>query len=98
LARPRVTRGLRGRQLASRPLAHRTLSGVPPDSPVIYSRTPPTSPESGLFTRVQPGAHHRTLSGAPPDTPVYQAELKLAAHSQHFFLFFSSSFLSVSST
>jgi hypothetical protein len=31
-------------------------SGAPPDSPVNYSRTPPNSPESGLFTRVQPGA------------------------------------------
>jgi hypothetical protein len=35
-------------------------SGAPPDSlpdsPVNYSRTPPASPESGLFTRVQPGA------------------------------------------
>jgi hypothetical protein len=31
-------------------------SGVPPDSPVNYSRTPPNSPESGLFTGVQPGA------------------------------------------
>jgi hypothetical protein len=27
-----------------------------PDSPVNYSRTPPNSPESGLFTGVQPGA------------------------------------------
>jgi hypothetical protein len=31
-------------------------SGAPPDSPVNYSRTPPAFPESGLFTRVQPGA------------------------------------------
>jgi hypothetical protein len=31
-------------------------SGAPPDSPVNYSRTPPNSPESGLFTEVQPGA------------------------------------------
>jgi hypothetical protein len=31
-------------------------SGTPPDSPVNYSRTPPNSPESGLFTGVQPGA------------------------------------------
>jgi hypothetical protein len=30
-------------------------SGAPPDSPVNYSRTPPNSPESGLFTGVQPG-------------------------------------------
>jgi hypothetical protein len=31
-------------------------SGAPPDSPVNYSRTPPNSPESGMFTGVQPGA------------------------------------------
>jgi hypothetical protein len=30
--------------------------GAPPDSLANYSRTPPNSPESGLFTRVQPGA------------------------------------------
>jgi hypothetical protein len=38
-------------------------SGAPPDSPVIYSRTPPTKPESSQA--------HRTLSGAPPDSPVH---------------------------
>jgi hypothetical protein len=38
-----------------RPLAHRIVRCTP-DSPVNYSRTPPTSPESGLFTGVQPGA------------------------------------------
>jgi hypothetical protein len=31
-------------------------SGAPPDSPVNYSRTPPNSSESGLFTGAQPGA------------------------------------------
>jgi hypothetical protein len=31
-------------------------SGAPPDSPVNYSRTPPNSPESGLFTGGWPGA------------------------------------------
>jgi hypothetical protein len=31
-------------------------SGAPPDSPVNYSRTPPSIPESGLFTGDQPGA------------------------------------------
>jgi hypothetical protein len=30
--------------------------GAPPDSPVNYSRTPPNSPESGLFIGAQPGA------------------------------------------
>jgi hypothetical protein len=49
-------------------------SGAPPNSPVFYSRTPPSSPESGLFTETGPGApdtvrcttghcpvHHRTV-------------------------------------
>jgi hypothetical protein len=31
-------------------------SGAPLDSPVNYSRTPPNSPESDLFTGGQPGA------------------------------------------
>jgi hypothetical protein len=31
-------------------------SGAPSDSPVNYSRTPPNSPESGLFTGGQPHA------------------------------------------
>jgi hypothetical protein len=31
-------------------------SSAPPDSPVNYSRTSPNSPESGLFTGLQPGA------------------------------------------
>jgi hypothetical protein len=41
-------------------------SGAPPDSPVIYSRTPSTKPESSQFARAS--LAHRTLSGAPPDT------------------------------
>jgi hypothetical protein len=44
-------------------------SGAPPDSLVIYSRTPPTKPESSQFARAS--LHHRTLSGAPPDSPVH---------------------------
>jgi hypothetical protein len=31
-------------------------SGAPSDSPVNYSRTPPSNPESGEFTADQPGA------------------------------------------
>jgi hypothetical protein len=65
-------------------------SGVPPDSPVNYSHTPPSNPESGEFTRTN--LAHRTLSGAPPDSPVCQAELEFAAHSQLFFQFFSHCF------
>jgi hypothetical protein len=45
------------------------LSGAPPDSPVIYSRTPPTKPESSQFARAS--LAHRTLSDAPPDSPVH---------------------------
>jgi hypothetical protein len=41
-------------------------SGAPPDSPVIYSRTPPTKPESSQFARAS--LAHQTLSDAPPDT------------------------------
>jgi hypothetical protein len=44
-------------------------SGAPPDSPVIYSCTPPTKPESSQFTRAS--LAHQTLSGAPPDIPVH---------------------------
>jgi hypothetical protein len=44
-------------------------SGAPPDSSVIYSRTPSTKPESSQFARAS--LAHRTLSGAPPDSPVY---------------------------
>jgi hypothetical protein len=43
-------------------------SGAPPDSPVIYSRTPPTKLESSQFARAS--LAHRTLSGAPPDSPM----------------------------
>jgi hypothetical protein len=35
---------------------HRTLSGAPSDSPVIYRRTPPTRPKSSQLIRRQPGA------------------------------------------
>jgi hypothetical protein len=42
--------------------------GAPLDSPVIYSRTPPTKPESSQFARAS--LAHRTLSGAPSDSPV----------------------------
>jgi hypothetical protein len=34
-------------------------SGAPPDSPMIYSRTPPTKLESSQFARAS--LHHRTL-------------------------------------
>jgi hypothetical protein len=64
-------------------------SGAPPDSPVNYSRTPPNSPESGLFTGVQPGA---------PDSPVCQTELDFGCIQPSHLQFFSSFLFSVSST
>jgi hypothetical protein len=60
-----------------------------PNSPVNYSHTPLLFPESSQFTAGQPGA---------PDSPVCQTELVLAAHSQLFSLFFSSSSVTISST
>jgi hypothetical protein len=61
---PRVTRGLRGR-----PLALATVGS--PDSPVNYSRTLSSNPESGEFTRTGLGTgrpvHHRTVRCAKPN-------------------------------
>jgi hypothetical protein len=91
---PRVARGLR-----SRPLALTTVgandrwltrqSGAPPDSPVNYSRTPLRFPESRRFTAGQPGA---------PDSPVCLARVGVGCTQPTLFLFFSSSFVTVSST
>jgi hypothetical protein len=64
-------------------------SGAPPDSPVNYSRTPPASPKSGLFTRVQPGA---------PDSPVCQTELSLGCTQPSILHLFSFLLFSVSIT
>jgi hypothetical protein len=70
LARPRVTRGLRGR-----PLAHRTVRCTP-DSPVNFSRTPPSSSRERPVDQRQPGA---------PDTVrCTQTEQSLGCSSQVF--------------
>jgi hypothetical protein len=53
-------------------------SGAPPDSPVNYSRTPSSNPESGEFTRTS--LAHRTLSGAPPDSPVHLTRVAIWLH------------------
>jgi hypothetical protein len=68
-------------------------SGAPPDSPVNYSCTPSSSPESGLFTETGPSAPDIVRcttgqSGAP------RPKLYLAVHSQ----FFSLSISPISST
>jgi hypothetical protein len=49
-------------------------SGAPPDSPVNYSHTPPTKPESSQFARAS--LAHRTLSGAPRLSRVLAARAK----------------------
>jgi hypothetical protein len=98
-SRPRVARGFGGRPLHSRPLAHRTVrcstgqSGAALDSPVNYSRTPPTNSREWPV-RQKPAwrtghcpVHHRTLSGAPPDSPVCQTALSLRCSSQVFSFF-----------
>jgi hypothetical protein len=64
-------------------------SGAPPDSPVNYSRTPPASPKSGLFPRVQPGA---------PDSPVCQTGLSLGCTQPSILHLFSFLLFSVSIT
>jgi hypothetical protein len=64
-------------------------SGAPSDSLVNYSRTPPSNPESGEFTRTS--LAHRTLFGAPPDSPVCHTELRIGCIEPSFFLFLSSS-------
>jgi hypothetical protein len=52
-------------------------SGAPPDSPVNYSRTPPTNSrewpvhQSPAWRTGHCPVHHRIMSGAPPDSPVH---------------------------
>jgi hypothetical protein len=61
-------------------------TGAPPDSPVNYSRTPPNSPERGLFTGVQPGA---------PDCPVCQTEQRFGCTEPSLLVLFISLFLAL---
>jgi hypothetical protein len=58
------------REVVVAPLAHRTLSGDSPDSPVNYSRAPSEFPEGEEFSLECPGAPdtvrwHTGQSGAP---------------------------------
>jgi hypothetical protein len=71
-------------------------SGAPPDSPVNYSRTTPSIPETGYFTVDQPGAPDTVRcttrqSGVPGRAGVGCTQPTLS-------LFFSPSFVTVSST
>jgi hypothetical protein len=72
IARPTI--GLADRWLTGQ-------SGAPPDSPVIFSRTSPSRPESRQFTRRQPGAPDTVRcttgqSGAPRLSRVLAARAK----------------------
>jgi hypothetical protein len=79
-------------------------SGVPPDSLVNYRRTPPNFSRERPFHRRPTWrtghcpVHHQTQSGAPPGSPVCQTELSFGCTEPSLFGFFSSSFLTVSST
>jgi hypothetical protein len=68
-------------------------SGAPPDSPVNYSRTPPNSPESGMFTGVQPGAPD--IVRCTPDSPVCQTELDFGCIEPRLLVLFFSLFLAL---
>jgi hypothetical protein len=72
-------------------------SGAPPDSPVNYSRTPPSNPESGEFIADKPGAPD-TVRCTTGQSGASDQSCCLAAHSQVFsnlFLFFSALFLTL---
>jgi hypothetical protein len=56
------------REVVVAPLAHRTLSGDSPDSPVNYSGAPLEFPEGSEFSFKCPGA---------PDSPVRQTRVPL---------------------
>jgi hypothetical protein len=73
-------------------------SGAPPDSPVNYSRTPPASPESGLFTRVQPGAPDTVWCTTGQSDVPDRAESWLYTAKPFAPLFFSFLLFSVSNT
>jgi hypothetical protein len=70
-------------------------SGAPPDSPVNFSRTPPTNSrerpvdQTPAWRTGHCPVHHRTQSGAPPDTVrCTQTAQRLGCSSQVFFLLY----------
>jgi hypothetical protein len=65
-------------------------SGAPLDSLVNYSHTPSNSPESGLFTGVQPGAPDTVRCTTGQSGVPDRAELWLYSANSFAFLFFSS--------
>jgi hypothetical protein len=67
-------------------------SSAPPDSPVNYSRTPAASPESSLFTRVQPGAPDTVRCTTGQSSVPSRAESWLNTAKPFALLSFSSSF------
>ena len=84
LARPRVTRGLRGR-----PLAQPTVGS--PDSPVNFSRTPPTKSREQPVDRRQSGAPD-TVRCTTGQSGALRLSRVLAARAKSFpFVFFPDS-------
>ena len=81
LARPRVTRGLRGR-----PLAQSTVGS--PDSPVIFSRTPPTISRGRPFHQSQPDAPY-TVRCTTGQSSAPRLSRVLAARAKSFPIVFS---------
>jgi hypothetical protein len=69
-------------------------SGAPPDSPVNYSRTPPNSLKSGLFTGVQPGAPD-TVRCTTGHCPVCQTEQRFGCTEPSLLVLFFSLFLAL---
>jgi hypothetical protein len=72
-------------------------SGAPSDNSVNYSRTPLRFPESSPFTAGQPGAPD-TVQCTTGHCPVCLAKVGVGCTQPTLFLFFSSSFVTVSST
>jgi hypothetical protein len=86
---PRVARGLHGRPLRWRPLAHWTVRWIIAIRRQTFPRAACSS-EASLA--------HRTLSGAPPDSPMCQTELDFGCTQPSHLQSFSSFLFSVSST
>jgi hypothetical protein len=72
-----------------RPLAHWTVSCIIDVRLCVFPRAAGSPPAS---------LAHRTLSGAAPDTPMCLASVGVGCTHPTLFLFFSSSFVTVSST
>jgi hypothetical protein len=94
-----LVRAMRRPRIARPTVALATVGS--PDSPVNFSRTPPSISRE---RRVRRGpawrtghclVHHRTLSGAPPDSSMCQTELSFSCTKPSLFLILFSLFLAL---